>query len=132
MGTATKHETSASRKSPTFNSPRTVVPGGYVSGPAAVALAAVGATEPIKVDTLDLRPTPFDNLYNVNASQRELANFLWTGYYNNIYVNASNLDRMALDEGASAGAGLFLQGVPSAPLFCPLKNSGNSTNAARC
>jgi len=33
-GTAAKHETLASRKTPTFNPPRTVVPGGYVSGPA--------------------------------------------------------------------------------------------------
>jgi len=51
------------------------------------------------------------------APQLKLANFLWTGYYSSIYVNASNRDRMAPDEGASAGAVLFLQGVPSAPHF---------------
>ena len=43
--------------------------------------------------------------------------FLWIGYYSNIYDSARNLDRLALDEGASAGTGLFLQGVPSAPYF---------------
>ena len=51
------------------------------------------------------------------APQRELANFLRTGYYSSIYVNASNRDHMALDGGASAGTGLFLQGAPSAPHF---------------
>ena len=87
-------------------------------GSAAVAPLAVGAKEPINVSFLDFRPAPFTNLRSVTAPQHELTNYLWIGYYSSIYDDkASNLDRLALDGGASAGAGLFLQGVSSAPHF---------------
>ena len=36
--------------------------GGLVCGPAAAALAAVGATEPNNANSLDFRPAPFASL----------------------------------------------------------------------
>jgi len=72
-GAAANHGALASRKAPAARPPRAVVPGGLVRGPAAAAIAAVGATEPINVNSLDFRPAPFASHYNAAAPQRKLA-----------------------------------------------------------
>ena len=86
-------------------------------GPATAALVAVGAKEPTNINSLDFRPAPFTSLATQRPPNASSRNFLWIGYYKNICDNASNLDRLALDERASAGTGPFLQGVLSAPHF---------------
>jgi hypothetical protein len=53
----------------------------------------------------------------MKASQRTLANFLWVGYYNHVWVASDKISRASLDEGATKGSALFLQGIPSSPFF---------------
>ena len=48
---------------------------------------------------------------------KDLANFLWVAYFNELVQTADNKNRMLLAEGETAGSGLFLQGIPSVPHF---------------
>jgi hypothetical protein len=48
----------------------------------------------------------------MKASQRSLANFLWVEYYNHLRVASDKISRASLDEGATKGSALFLQGIP--------------------
>ena len=60
---------------------------------------------------------PLFILYIMKASQRSLANFLWVGYYNHVWVASDKISRASLDEGATKGSALFLQGIPSSAFF---------------
>jgi len=53
----------------------------------------------------------------MKATQRSLANFLWVEYYNHVWVASDKTSRASLDEGATKGSALFLQGIPSSPFF---------------
>ena len=47
-----------------------------------------------------------------------MANFFWVAYFNELFQAAENMNRMLLAEGATAGSGLFLQGIPAVSHFC--------------
>ena len=51
------------------------------------------------------------------GKQRDLANFLWVAYFNELFQAADNMNRMLLAEGVTAGSGLFLQSIPSVTHF---------------
>ena len=115
---AADHPSLVSRKEPETSVPRVAQSGGAPQGPAAEALAAVGGDpDAVVFQDRDQRPAPFEKLGQARGRQRELANYLWTAYFNALYEEASNGERMLLAEGATAGAGLFLQGIPSVPHF---------------
>jgi len=96
---------------------RDACPVGYVTGPAASALAAVGGDMSVELHGYESRPAPFHELGRARGKQRDLANFLWVAYFNELFQAADNRNRMLLAEGATAGSGLFLQGIPSVSHF---------------
>ena len=113
---ASDHPVLASRK-PTSGIPNSIVLGGVIDGPAAAALERVGGARTMVVPDSDLRPVPFQRIHVLKLRQHDLANFLWIRYFNRLYVHSNNRDRLLLDEGATAGSGLFLQGIPSSANF---------------
>jgi hypothetical protein len=114
---AADHVGLTSRARPVDSAQRVAVPGGVVTGPAAVALAAVGGSPGMFFDGHDGRPAPFESLSQRQAPQRELANYIWVARFNSLWAQGDVHDRASLDEGATAGSGLFLQGIPCAPHF---------------
>jgi len=94
-----------------------LVQGDHISGPAADALRRVGGDPESQLTSMDLRPVCFESLYTMKATQRSLANFLWVEYYNHVWVASDKTSRASLDEGATKGSALFLQGIPSSPFF---------------
>ena len=113
---ASDHPVLASRK-PSSGMPNSIIPGGMISGPAATSLERVGGARTTVVPDSDLRPVPFHRIYALKLRQHDLANFLWIRYFNMLYVHSENRERLLLDEGATAGSGLFLQGIPSSANF---------------
>ena len=88
-----------------------------VTGLEASALAAVGCDIPVGLYGYDSRPAPLHELGRARGKQRDLANFLWVAYFNELFQAPGNRNRMLLAEGATAGSGLCLQGIPSVPHF---------------
>ena len=114
---AKDHAGLLSRKEPAITVSPEACPVGEVTGLAASALAAVGCDTPVELNGYDSRPAPFLELGRARGKQRDLANFLWVAYFNELFQAADNRNRMLLAEGATAGSGLFLQGIPSVPHF---------------
>ena len=113
---AADHPVLASRKAP-GGMPCSIITGGVISGPAAKAFERVGGARTMIVLDSDLRPVPFHRIHVLKLKQHDLANFLWIRYFNMLYVHSDNRERTLLDEGATAGSGLFLQGIPSSANF---------------
>jgi hypothetical protein len=83
-----------------------------------VHVGAKSGTTAMSGDTTSVEaPAPFSDLLNSKANQRSLSDFLWIRHFNLIYSRADNRDRLLMDEGATSGSGLFLQGIPSSPHF---------------
>ena len=59
----------------------------------------------------------FQELGRARGRQRDLANFLWVAYFNELFQAADNRNRIHLAQGATAGSGLVLQGIPSVSHF---------------
>ena len=102
------HSGLLSRKGPVITVSPDDCPDGDVTGLAASALAAVGCDTPVGLNGCDSRPAPFLELGRARGKQRDLANFLWVAYFNELFQTADNKNRMLLAEGATAGSGLFL------------------------
>ena len=106
-----------SRKEPAISVPLAACPVGSVTGQAASALAAVGCDTPVELNGYGSRPAPFHELGRARGKQRDLANFLWVAYFNELFQAAGNRNRMLLAEGATARSGLFLQSIPGVSHF---------------
>ena len=114
---AVNHPHLISRCRPEVTPLNGLVQGDHLSGPAADALRRVGGDPESQLTSMDLRPVCFESLYTMKATQRSLANFLWVEYYNHVWVASDKTSRASLDEGATKGSALFLQGIPSSPFF---------------
>ena len=80
---------------------------GSATGQAPSALAAVGRDTPVELSGYDSLPALFHELVRARGRQRDLANFLWVAYFNELFHAADNRNRMLLAEEANAGSGLF-------------------------
>ena len=114
---AVNHPHLISRTRPEVTPLNGFVQGEPLSGPAAEALLRVGGDPEAQSTPSDYRPVLFESLYTMKASQRSLANFLWVEYYNHVWVASDKISRASLDEGATKGSALFLQGIPSSAFF---------------
>ena len=94
---ANDHVGLLSRKEPTISIPLAACPVKRVTGQAASALAAVGRGTPVKLNGYDSRPAPFHELGRARGRQRDLANFLWVAYFNELFQATDNRNRELRD-----------------------------------
>ena len=81
------------------------------------SVAAVGRGTPVELKSNGSRPARVHELGRARGKQRDLANFVWVAYFSEFFQVTSNRNRMLLAEGATAGPGPFLQGIPSVSQF---------------
>ena len=82
---AKDHTGLLSRKEPAIPASHGACPVGGVTDLAASALAAVGCDTPVELNGYDSRPAPFHGLGRARGKQRDLANFLWVAYFNELF-----------------------------------------------